>query len=124
MTFSLVIDQVFRIFPLFSQIFCIFTMLNVAYDLYMTLSSQENSLFQKRIPLWHFFYSVRTFARIRQHYFSKYWGDGCMGRPHTSNSWGTVPPVPPRSPPLYFVGIATDTIMLLAHNKQLLLVYA
>src|SRR6218665_617594 len=28
-----------------------------------------------------FFYSVHTFAHIRQHYFSKYWGDECMGRP-------------------------------------------
>jgi len=28
-----------------------------------------------------FFYSVHTFTRIRQHYFSKYWGDQCMGRP-------------------------------------------
>src|SRR6218665_3842824 len=34
---------------------------------YMTLSSQEK-------------HSVHTFTRI-QHYFSKYWGDGCMGRP-------------------------------------------
>src|SRR6218665_2564023 len=38
---------------------------------YMTLSSQDK----------HLFYSVHTFARIRQHYFSKYWGDGCMGGP-------------------------------------------
>jgi len=61
---------------------------------YMTLSSQEKPLFQKRIPWWHLFYSVRTFAPIRQHYFSKYWGDGCTGRPPTSNFGGTVPPVP------------------------------
>src|SRR6218665_2938870 len=79
----LVIDQIFRIFTFFSKIFRIFTMLNVAYDLYMTLSSQEKKLFQKRIP---FSYSVRIFAHIGQHYFSKYW---------------TVPPVPPRSPPLH-----------------------
>jgi len=57
----------------------------------MTLSSQEQPLFQTRIPLWHLFYSVRTFARIRQHCFSKYWGDGCMGRAPTSNFGGTVP---------------------------------
>src|SRR6218665_3950058 len=51
---------------------------------YLTLSSQEK----------HRFYSVRTFTRIRQHYFSKYWGDQCMGRSPTSNFGGTVPPVP------------------------------
>src|SRR6218665_1685986 len=56
----------------------------------MTLSSQEK----------HLFYSFHTFAHIRQHYFSKYWGDECMGRPPTSNFGGTVPPVPPRFPPL------------------------
>ena len=74
MTFSLITDQVFRIFTFFSQFSVSFTMLNGMS--YMTLSSQE-PLFQERIPLWHLFYSVRTFARIRQDYFSKYWGDGC-----------------------------------------------
>jgi len=29
-----------------------------------------------------------------KHYFSKYWGDGCMGRPHLK-FWGDRPPVPP-----------------------------
>src|SRR6218665_1290090 len=52
---------------------------------YLTLSSQEK----------HLFYFVHTFTRIRQHYFSKYWGNQCMGRPPTSNFRGTVPPVPP-----------------------------
>src|SRR6218665_1380243 len=51
---------------------------------YMTLSSQEK----------HHFYSFRTFAHIRQHYFSKYWGDECMGRPPPQTFGGTVPPVP------------------------------
>src|SRR6218665_1586480 len=37
---------------------------------------------------------------IPQHCFSKYWGVQCMGRPPTSNFWGTVPP---RSPPLVLV---------------------
>jgi len=36
MTFFLVIDQVFRIFPFFSHIFCVFTMLNVVYDPFLT----------------------------------------------------------------------------------------
>src|SRR6218665_1675853 len=37
------------------------------------------------------FYSVRPFAPIPQHYFSKYWGDQCMGRPPTSNFSGGGP---------------------------------
>src|SRR6218665_845601 len=41
-----------------------------------------------------FFYAVRTFARIRQHYFSKYWEDGCMGSPPTSNLGGPSPQSP------------------------------
>src|SRR6218665_3939107 len=46
-----------------------------------------------------FFYSTHTFACIRQHYFSKYWGGRMHGRgvPTTSNFEGTVPP---RSLPL------------------------
>ena len=79
----LVIDQVFKIFPFFFQI-------HVVYDPFFTRKAQV----QKRIPWRHFFYSVRTFARVRQHYFSKYWGDGCMGRPPTWHFWGTVPQAP------------------------------
>src|SRR6218665_3492644 len=86
----LVIDLVFRIFPFFSQIFRIFTMLNVVYDALLT----RNILF---------FYSVHTFKRIRQHYFSKYLEDQCMGRPHLKFFWGDRFPSPPRSPPLYLV---------------------
>src|SRR6218665_1844659 len=78
----LVIDLVLRIFPFFSHIFRMFTMLNVVY---MTISSQEK----------HNFHSVHAFTHIRQHYFSKYWGDQCMGGPPTSTFGGTVPPSPP-----------------------------
>jgi len=56
-------------------------MLNVVYDPFLT----------RKTP---FLYSVHTFTRIRQHYFSKYWG----GRPPNSNLGGTVPQSPPRSP--------------------------
>src|SRR6218665_2230935 len=45
-----------------------------------------------------FFYSVHTFMRIRQHYFSKFWGGPMHGPSPTSNFGGTVPP---RSPPLH-----------------------
>src|SRR6218665_3287209 len=60
---------------------------------------QKNHYFGKEFLASTIFYSVRTFARIRQHYFSKYWGDQCMGRSSTSNL-GDRPPRPPRSPPL------------------------
>ena len=62
---------------------------------------QEKTL-QKIIPGWRLFYSVRAFARIRQTlgYFSKYWGDGCMGRPQPKNLGGPSPQSPPRSPPV------------------------
>src|SRR6218665_3448892 len=68
----LVIDQVFQILRLF-------TLLNVVYDLFFT---RNTTISEKNSLIAPFFYSVRTFARIRQHYFSKYWGDQCMGRPH------------------------------------------
>ena len=78
----LVIDQVFRIFTDFPGLY--FVQMSC-----MTLFSQQN----------HFFYSFHTFAHIRQHYFSKYWGDGCMGRPHLK-LWGEPSPSPPRFAPL------------------------
>src|SRR6218665_3529084 len=79
----LVIDQICLIFPFFSQIFPIFAMLNVIFD--PSFPHKKNT----------FLYSVYTFTRIRQHYFSKYWGDQCMGRPPTSNFFGDRPPVLP-----------------------------
>src|SRR6218665_3254681 len=45
MTFFLVIDQVFRIFPFFSQIFRILTMLNVVYDPFLTTKTPFFTLF-------------------------------------------------------------------------------
>src|SRR6218665_2913055 len=73
----LVIDLVLRIFPFFSHIFRMFTMLNVVYDT--------------------IFHSVHAFTHIRQHYFSKYWGG--------TNAWAVPPsqilggPSPPSSTP-------------------------
>src|SRR6218665_1970893 len=61
---------------------------------YMTLSSQEKPLFHEKIPLRHlFFYSVRAFVPIRQHYFSKYWGTDARAVPHLK-FWKNVPAVP------------------------------
>src|SRR6218665_993146 len=71
----LVVDQVFRIFTEFP-------------DLYFV-----------KCPTWlfprkknTFFYFFHTFAHIRQHCFSKYWGDECMGR---LPKWGDRSPSPP-----------------------------
>src|SRR6218665_2997614 len=82
--FSLVIDQVFLIFR-------IFTVLNVVYH---PLFTRKSTMSEKNSFMTHFLYSFRTFARIRQHYFSKYWGDGCMGRPPTPIFWGPSPQSP------------------------------
>src|SRR6218665_1187971 len=78
----LVIDKVF-------QILHFFTLLNVVYDPFFTRKttiSKKNSLIRP-----FSLYSVRTFARIRQHYFSKYWGDQCMGRPQPQILGGPSP---------------------------------
>src|SRR6218665_949963 len=60
---------------------------------------QKNHYFRKEFLDKTFFYSVRTFARIRQHYFSKYWGTNAWAVPHLK-FWGDRPPSSPRSPPL------------------------
>src|SRR6218665_3873953 len=94
----LVIDQVFLIFPFFFQIVRILTVLNVEYDPFFI---RKTSISEKNSMTRHLFYSVRTFARIRQHHFSKYWGGGLMhGSSPTSNFGGSSSPVPSRSPPL------------------------
>src|SRR6218665_1506070 len=68
--FSLVIDYDFRIFPLFFKIFLIFPACNVIYNPFFT----TKALFSENNSLMAPFFSLRAFARIRQHYFSKYWG--------------------------------------------------
>jgi len=101
-------DQDFWI-TIFSEKFYIFMPKNsddlflvINHVFQMTLSSQEKALFQKIIPWRHLFFTlfVYTFARIRQHYFSKYWGtDAWAVLP--PQIWGDHPPSPsPRSPPL------------------------
>src|SRR6218665_77017 len=69
----LVIDQVF-------QISRIFTVLNVVYDPFFT---RKTTISQKNSFIRPIFYSLRTFTRIRQHYFSKYWG---------TDAWAVPPP--------------------------------
>src|SRR6218665_1390955 len=47
--------------------------------------------FNKQILDDTYFYSLKAFAPIPQHYFSKYWGNQCMFRPPTSNLGGPSP---------------------------------
>src|SRR6218665_1409942 len=63
---------------------------------YMTFSSQEKPLFQKRIPLWHLFYSVHTLSCASDKTTSQNIGGAV---PHLK-FWWTVHPSPPRSPPM------------------------
>src|SRR6218665_302783 len=60
---------------------------------YMSLSSQEKPLLQQIIPRHLFTLFMLSYAPYK-HYFSKYWGDGCMGHPHLRFFGGTVPIVP------------------------------
>ena len=66
----------------------------------MTLSSQENTLFQKKSLYDTFFYSCSYFRAHPTTLLLKILGGGCMGHPPPQILGGTVPPVPPRSPPL------------------------
>src|SRR6218665_3561998 len=82
----LVIDQVFRSFPFFSQISRLFY-----YTKCRLPHTRTTTISQKNSFMTPFLLCSYTFARIRQHYFSKYWGDGCTGRPPSSNVWGDRP---------------------------------
>src|SRR6218665_798068 len=76
--------------PGFSD-FALFTV--IKYDI-RPFVHKKNHYFRKEFLHKTILYSVHPFALIRQHYFSKYWGDQCMGRPHTSNFWEDSPPLP------------------------------
>src|SRR6218665_3102954 len=84
----LVVDLFFRIFPFFSQIFRIFTLLNVVYDPFLT---RKNTISENN--------SFMTLSRVSDNTTQNIVGDGCMGRP-TSTFGEDRPPSPPRSPPL------------------------
>src|SRR6218665_394009 len=81
----------------------------VIYDPFFT----KKPLFQKKFLDDTFFHSVRTFAHIRQHCFSKYWGGAaaCMGPPHLKFFWGPSPQSP-RSPPMSPRSLRSDFIVL------------
>src|SRR6218665_389597 len=92
----LVIDQVFQIFPFVFQILRIFTLLNVVYDPFFTRKSaisENNSL---TTPFFTLFVLSRASDNTTSPNIE---GTDAWAVP-TSNFGGTVPPVPPRSPPL------------------------
>src|SRR6218665_684086 len=89
----LVIDHNFRIFPIFH----IFAACNVVFYSFFTRKTpiSENNSFTTP-----FFTLFMLSHASDKHYFSKYWGDGCMGSHPHLKFWGPAPPVPPRSPPV------------------------
>src|SRR6218665_268484 len=89
----------FSHFPLFTVIKC-----PIRHFLH-----KKNHYFRKEFLNKTIFYSVHPFAHIRQHYFSKYWGDQCMGRPPPQILGGTVSPSSPRSPPLHGRSVNTTS---------------
>src|SRR6218665_3242465 len=86
MTFFLVIDLVLRIFPFFSHIFRMFTMLNVVYDHFLIRKPQ--------------FFTLFILSRTSATLLLKILGGPMHGPSPTSNILGDRPPSPPRSPPL------------------------
>ena len=89
--FFLVIDQVFRIFPFFCQIFRIFTMLNVVYDPFLTIKTHVSETNSFMTPS---FFTLFVLSRASDNTTSQNIGrDGCMGRPHLKFGWDR-PPAP------------------------------
>src|SRR6218665_2969156 len=80
----------------FSQIFHIFTVLNIIYDPFLhekTSISEKNSLMTP-------FFTLFLLSRASDNTTSQNIGGRMHGPSPISNFWGTVPPVPPRSPPM------------------------
>src|SRR6218665_414958 len=91
----LVIDLVLQIFPFFSDIFRMFTVLNVVYDHFLTRKTQ--------------FFTLFMLSRISDNTTSQNIVGPMHGRsPPPKILGGPSPPVPPRSPPL----LLTHTITI------------
>src|SRR6218665_2506317 len=85
-------DRFFSHRPVF-HILRFFTVLNVVYDTFLRpFLHKKNHYFRKEFLDKTIFYSVRASTRIRQHYFSKYWG-GPMYGPSPHLEFGGRPPV-------------------------------
>src|SRR6218665_2425886 len=95
----LVIDQVFRIFPFFSQIsriFVSFTMLNVVYDPFLT---RTTTISEKNSFMTPFFKTLFVLSRASDNTTSQnIGGTDAWAVPHLK-FFLDRPPVPPRSPP-------------------------
>src|SRR6218665_1153428 len=111
MTSFLVINQVFLILTLSFQILCVFIVSNVIHDPFFTTKSP---LSIKKILDDTYFSSLQAFAPIPQHYTSQnIGGTNAWAVPHLK-FWGTVPPSPPRYPPLNL-----RTVCLFIHPSKL-----
>src|SRR6218665_2147046 len=82
----LVIDLVFRMFPFFSQIFRIFTMLNVVYHPFLT----------RKTPFFTLFLLSRTYDDTTSQNIG---GTNAWAVPHLKFFWEPSP----RSPPCYLL---------------------
>src|SRR6218665_17807 len=88
--------------PGFSDFYSLFSdspylyCVNFVYHPFFTT---KNTFKKEFLDDTYFFTLFELSPPFTQHYFSKYWGDQCMGRPHLK-FWGDRPPSPPRSPPL------------------------
>ena len=81
MTFFLIIDLILRIFPFFSHIFRMFTMLNVVYDHFLT----------RKPPFFTLFILSHTSDNTTSQNIG---GTNAWAVPPPQISGGTVPPVP------------------------------
>ena len=92
MTFFLVIDLVLRMFPFFSHIFRMFTMLNVVYDHFLT----------RKAPFFTLFILSRTSDNTASQNIG---GTNAWAVSPPQILGGPSPPVPSRSPPLVGEGV-------------------
>src|SRR6218665_2888677 len=100
-SFFLVIDLVFGIFPFFSNIFRMFTMLNVLYDPFLTRKT-------------HFFTRFILSRAYDNTTSQNIGGDQCMGRPPHLKLWRDRPlQSPPRSPPLVISNRVSSSYLFL-----------
>src|SRR6218665_2777379 len=97
--------MVLRIFPFFSHIFRMFTMLNVVYDHFLTRKTQ--------------FFTLFMLSRTSDNTTSQNIGETNAWAVPPPQIWGTVPQSPPRSPPLVNLNGLGGHKMLL--NLKLLL---
>src|SRR6218665_382310 len=98
MTYFLVIDQVFVIFPFIFQILRIFTVLNVVYDPFFI---RKNTISEKNSLTTPYLLCSYFRAHPTTHYFSKYWWrTDAWAVPPTSTFFFGAPQFPSKSLPL------------------------